>query len=317
MLDRLVGERSGNGSTCRRVRFMKNMSKGVRLHSDHSGLGSAEIAGHRLDKESASRNMSTAGSSTSNRACDIKSSSQTLLQHFGDQSPDYIQVDVLDSLQPDVRQRLHAMEPESSWPENRTQAAYNAIYLVMPDAYLRKALLNHSATAHCIKDSKLCPRFDQTAKGITMIVHGTACTAWSAAGKQQGSCHPSVLPWCCFVFYVLTHEPTIAIHDITELHPEEYVALHFSEKYEICSLHISPFQLGLPSLQPRRYPILVNNSKAVMVGSEQEFFDLLGTHPVVQPEALCLADSAMLMERFSKPQPAPHPDGQRGATSIG
>jgi predicted metal-dependent RNase len=117
-----------------------------------------------------------------------------LLQHFGDEAPEHLHENVLDALKEDLRRRLVAMEPEPSWPRSRQQAAYKAILKIMHEAYEQDSLFNDSAAGHCILHDKDCPGFFAGSAGITMSVHGTACTAWSAQGKQDGACHHTVLP---------------------------------------------------------------------------------------------------------------------------
>lgn len=300
MMDRLFDPAVSTGAAIRRWRFKDILDRGVRMHSDHSGLGTAEMVAHRVRAESVKRGWGREDCISCHRACDCKPSSLHLLQHFGEQSADHIQVNVLDSLQIEIRQRLHAMEPDESWSDQRKQAAYKAIYAVMNEAYEKKVLFNMGAAAHCVRHNRMCPGFDLKANGVTMSIHGTACTAWSAAGKQQGTCHPSIVPWFCFVFYVLTFEPTIAIHEITELHPDEVFTFHFADKFDIVSLHINPHQLGFPIRRPRRYRILVNKKKAVMVGSAQDFFNILECRPKLPAESMCCADEEMLGDKFMK-----------------
>jgi hypothetical protein len=140
------------------------------------------MAAHRMDKESARRGLSPPGSVTRHRACDIKASALHLIKNFGSEAPEHIHTDVLDSLHPLIRQRLCAMEPEAAWPVERKQAAYKAICRVMQGAYEKGDLFNDAASAECIKHGKVCSGFNVGASGITMSIHGTACTAWSSCG---------------------------------------------------------------------------------------------------------------------------------------
>ena len=300
---------SVEGAAARKWRFERNVEAGVVLHTDHSGLGTAEIALTRIIREANDQGYAHGASVKCHRACDIKMAAQKMLINSGEDGPEHVHSNILDSLKPELRIRLIAMEPPPGRTHTRKLTAHKAIHQVMMQAFKDGTMFNSQASAFCLKHRQLCPGFLCPKDKCSMVVSGTACTAWSKLGKtfdgskQEGvrrTNHQSVLPWFVFVFYVLTFQPELAIHEITEFHPEEIMQFHFGTDYEIISLHVSPWTLGFPSARPRRYRVLANRKKGIFVGTPDDFFALLECKPAVAASDLCCASDEMVMQAFLK-----------------
>ena len=302
MMERML-DPSVPGSAGRRHRLAENLGAGIVLHSDHSGLGTAEMAMHSIAEEAHSRGLVRQGTVHCHRACDIKPCCQRILLNSGAQGAEHIHVDVLDAIRPELSNRLEAMRPEASWSRSKKLASYKASYQVMLEAYNNRTLFKDDGGSDCLAHDKECPVFHTPTDGsrpLRGVISGTSCTAWSASGKQEGSAHHTVLPWFAFVFYILTFRPDFAIHEITELHPDEIMEFHFSEFFDMVSLHLSPFQFGFPCRRPRRYRILTNKATVGMVAGKDDILGLLQCKVNIPTEDVLCAEPGMVKEAFDR-----------------
>jgi hypothetical protein len=303
VIERLT-DTSCPGGHGRRHRLFSNFYKGLLVHSDYTGLGTAEIAASALG--AACRRLDRCPPSSRvalHRGCDTKPSSQYLMLNSGRHGPDHVHDDVLGSLRSEVLGRLTAMEPEAGWSLTRKQSAYKAMHAVMQQEFQAKTLFRENAASWCLKHVQDCPAFARTCPGcddpLTLLVSGTSCIAWTSAGKQEGSGHESQLPWLAFVHYILHFRPDVVIHEITELHPDSIFAHHFGDEYDILNLLVSPWHVGWPCNRSRKYRVLTLRSRVLMRGTELEFFKLLESDVAISPAELFCADEESVTNHYT------------------
>ena len=97
------------GGLARKHRLQKNFQAGIILHSDHSGVGTAEIAMNKIQDELLKRGYLTDTCMTCHRACDPKEAAQRILQSWQKHTPDHLHVDIMEALKEDAHARLLSM----------------------------------------------------------------------------------------------------------------------------------------------------------------------------------------------------------------
>ena len=130
------------GAHGRRLRLSKNLTSGIVFHTDHTGLGTAEIAAKAFEARCIRELYKVPGAMRLQRGCGIKPSSQGLMLGSGREGPDHVHADVLSALKPEMLARLQAMEPMESWPTDRKRHAYKAMHSVIETAFKNKTLFN-------------------------------------------------------------------------------------------------------------------------------------------------------------------------------
>jgi len=114
--------------------------------------------------------------------------------------------------------------PSDDVTKSDAMRAYRGIYDLMKENQHQL----WAEAAPCRKCRKEC-NFSGKVKlrNLRLLIAGTECKAWSTQGKNERCAHPSMLVFLVFLFDLQHQCYDVAIHEITELHPEELLP-HFT-----------------------------------------------------------------------------------------
>ena len=281
-------------------RLQEIFGKGIVVHTGHSGTRNGEAAMAALHMAACAAGMAPSDAVRCHRACDVSKTSRKCLLNSGASGPHHVHDDLLDALTPTMRCKFEGMLLDSPTAPGMKRAAFKAIFKVMDDALAAGTLFKEDGKAYCHKCRDLCPVYSKDLPGyadpITMLISGTACTAWSTSGKHERQTHANTLVWLVWVAYIKHFKPDIVIHEITELHPDEIFDFHFQDDYSILPIFVSPWHVGFPNCRPRKYRILARRERLCCFGSSDGFFKLLEVTVRIQAEALMCADTEMVAD---------------------
>lgn len=209
--------------------------------------------------------------------------SDSLVHSFGN---------LLDRLKPEWREKLESMMPPDSVTKAEALAAYKAIY----DCMLQSEDQLFRDEAPCSKCQQNCSFKGNPAKR-RLLIAGTECRAWAAGGLHNRHADPSMLTFLVYVFDLRRNRYDLAIHEITELHPESLLPYFLKHIFDCTTIRVSPYHLGWPARRPRKFTIL-SRLDVPFTGSQEGFMQFFAQLPQIDPHALWIAPDADVHRAF-------------------
>lgn len=282
-----------SGGWRRMASLRAHLRMGLQIDSHHSGTGNGAESARLLCEVFQRKGCATERTLEVHSACDVGKAQQEVLLKSG--LAKHVFSDLLGRLRPNWCDTLRSMMPEQGVPKETAMAAYKEMYELM----LKNETDLFLDTSYCVKCDACCPVSGKlTDKKLRILIAGTECKAWSASGRQQRQCHPSMLTFLVFVFDLRRQDYDLGIHEITELHLDEVLPF-FLPEHKCVVIRLSPWALGWPINRPRKYTI-ISKASLNFEGSHDAFMQIFGQRVSLSASDLWVAPHEEVERAFDQ-----------------
>lgn len=155
------------------------------------------------------------------------------------------------------------------------------VMAVMRSLELHKAeIFSEIATSWCQRHGQECPCCrNKTGKsedfGLSIVIAGSTCVAWSAAGLRMKFMHPSFATFVAMMVEIRATGPDLFVHECTTEFPAELLEVMLGQMYTVTVFpELDPRQLGWPMHRLRQYVVCHKKSSVYMTGTVDGFYKM-------------------------------------------
>lgn len=246
-----------------------NLSRGVNLFSDYSGMGSFEQCAKQLRESLDHLGMTIGHGFKSIRACDSASIPRQLLETHteGPEKPRHVFKDVLEQVPEktlEVIDRIHTWykaryDERLASGEERGSLQRELGREMVSEIRKRLRDVEFGVTGRCSVHGSCCPLVDEDAcivGGVSFWCAGTTCTDHTSTNQNHpGVFGRTIIPLLVWCQAVATKLPDVVLHECTPLFPVWILELFFEEHYRIHSRVWCPTDAGIPMRRKRVYTL--------------------------------------------------------------